>query len=109
MSDLPWPWVAPSLRGGFNAHNTRIAMGRSETDARASGRKSEMSVAEKLLWQACINPPTTAEWLAQLRRSGDPERWGRWVGDRWVTHRRPRPFIRPAGSYCVGLTWRRLP
>jgi hypothetical protein len=69
-----------------------------------------MTAAERLLYEACNSPPTTSEWLAWLRRTGERTRF--WNGRRW--HRRFRPFISPRTypltSYTTqGYWWVRLP
>lgn len=110
MSPRPYPWVREDLPGGFNAHNTRVAFRRPVSDGRGVGRRHEISAAETLLWQECTNPPTTAEWLARLRRAGETQRYGRWVRGEFRWHRRVRPFICPAvGGWSYGYTWRKLP
>ncbi len=54
-------------------------------------RLGRMTPEERLHYDACNSPPTTAEWLACLRRSGDKTRF--WYREKWM--RRPRPFVWP--------------
>jgi hypothetical protein len=54
-------------------------------------RISRMSAAERLFMEACINPPTTAEWVTFLRRTRERKMF--WNGKQW--HWRMRPFICP--------------
>lgn len=64
-----------------------------------SVRLGQLTPEERLHLEQCVNPPTTSEWLAWLRRTGDRTRF--WNGKRWM--RRPRPFVWPRTSPLA--TW----
>lgn len=74
------------------------------------GRRCRLSTAERYWLMMAENPPTTAEWLAYLRRIDCRQMY--WTRGRWS--RPPRPFIAPhahpwGDTTCLGLRHGRLP